>query len=48
LNSKALTSARTFLKEYGGFTDDEIDEMSKQFPPLLDLDVKRYVTIKAL
>lgn len=41
LNSKSLTSARTYLREYGGFTDDEINEMSKSFPPLLDLDVKR-------
>jgi hypothetical protein len=41
LSSKALTSARIYLKEYGGFTDDEIDKMSLGFPPLLDLDVKR-------
>lgn len=43
-SSKVLTSARVYLKDYGGFSDEDIDAMSVSFPPLLDLDVKRCVT----
>jgi ankyrin repeat protein len=41
-----MTSARAYLKEYAGFDDEEIDSMSKTFPPLLDLDVKRHLRPK--
>ena len=46
LTSKSLTSARTYMKEYGGFSDEDIDEMSISFPPLLDLSVKRHLRPK--
>lgn len=45
-SSKSMTCARTYLREYGGFRDDDIDKMSKYFPPLLDLDVKRHLRPK--
>jgi len=34
------------LREYAGYTNDEIDDMQKTFPPLLDLDVKRHLRPK--
>jgi FOG: Ankyrin repeat len=45
-SSISMTSARAYLKEYAGYTDEEIDSMSKTFPPLLDLDVKRHLRPK--
>ena len=45
-SSKSMTCDRTYLREYGGFKDDDIDNMSKYFPPLLDLDVKRHLRPK--
>ena len=39
-------SAREFLVDLGGYSDEEIDEMSQKFPPLLDLDVMRHLRPK--
>lgn len=44
--SRTLSVPRVYFKEYGGFTDDEIDDMNLNFPPLLDLDVKRHIQPK--
>jgi len=46
LSSKSLTCARTYLREYAGYSDEEIDKMEENFPPLLDLDVKRHLRPK--
>lgn len=43
---RALSSARIYLKEYGGYSDSELDAMSVNFPPLFDLDVRRHVQPK--
>ena len=32
--SRTLSFPRVYLKEYGGYTDGDIDEMSLNFPPL--------------
>lgn len=44
--SLVLTKPEVYLKEYGGFTSDEIEELSRNFPPLLELDVKRHIVPK--
>jgi len=44
--SRTLSFPRVYLKEYGGYTDGDIDDMSLNFPPLLDLDVRRHVQPK--
>ena len=51
-SSKSMNCAKTYLMEYGSFgtyhsvTEDQIDSMSRQFPPLLELDVKRHLRPK--
>ena len=39
-------TAREFLANVGGYSDDEIATMSQTFPPLLDLDVMRHLRPK--
>ena len=41
-----ITNPREYLKVVGGYTDDEIDQLHKSFPPLLDLDVQRHLKPK--
>ena len=41
-----MTSARNYLREYAGYSDEEINDMQSFFPPLLDLDVKRHLRPK--
>lgn len=41
-----MTSARNYLREYAGYSDAEINDMQKSFPPLLDLDVTRHLRPK--
>lgn len=50
-SSKAMSCAKTYLLEYGNsvnmnLTEEMINQMSQDFPPLLELDVKRHLRPK--
>ena len=42
----ANLNARQYLMQYGGYSNQQIDDMSRTFPPLLDLDVMRHLRPK--
>ena len=41
-----INNGRDFLVQYGGYSHKDVDNMSRIFPPLLDLDVMRHLRPK--
>ena len=44
--SISLTSPKAYLLEYAGLSNDDLESMTKSFPPLLEMDVKRHLRPK--